>query len=69
MGKTNMRLSGLPCTTAPRQRGSRVYREFVEVETGKGADAMDRRPQLKAALTAAYGPVCDMPSDIGIDRK
>jgi DNA invertase Pin-like site-specific DNA recombinase len=24
--------------------------EFVEVETGKGADALDRRPQLKAAL-------------------
>lgn len=30
-----------------------VIREFVEVETGKGADAMDRRPQLKAALAAA----------------
>jgi DNA invertase Pin-like site-specific DNA recombinase len=24
--------------------------EFVEVETGKGADALDRRPQLAAAL-------------------
>jgi DNA invertase Pin-like site-specific DNA recombinase len=23
--------------------------EFVEVETGKGSDAIDRRPQLKAA--------------------
>jgi DNA invertase Pin-like site-specific DNA recombinase len=30
-----------------------VAREFVEVETGKGADALDRRPQLKAALAAA----------------
>ena len=30
-----------------------VVREFVEVETGKGADALDRRPQLKAALAAA----------------
>jgi DNA invertase Pin-like site-specific DNA recombinase len=30
-----------------------VVREFVEVETGKGSDAMDRRPQLKAALAAA----------------
>ena len=28
-------------------------REFVEVETGKGADALDRRPQLKAALAGA----------------
>jgi DNA invertase Pin-like site-specific DNA recombinase len=27
--------------------------EFVEVETGKGADALDRRPQLAAALKAA----------------
>ena len=26
---------------------------FAEVETGKGADALDRRPQLSAALTAA----------------
>jgi DNA invertase Pin-like site-specific DNA recombinase len=33
--------------------GFEVTREFVEVETGKGADALDRRPQLKAALTAA----------------
>src|SRR5882757_1353851 len=33
--------------------GFEVAREFVEVETGKGADALDRRPQLKAALLAA----------------
>jgi Resolvase, N terminal domain len=33
--------------------GFEVTREFVEVETGKGADALDRRPQLKAALAAA----------------
>ena len=26
--------------------------EFIEVETGKGADALDRRPQLKAAIDA-----------------
>jgi DNA invertase Pin-like site-specific DNA recombinase len=30
----------------------------VEVETGKGADAMDRRPQLKAALAAARKQRC-----------
>jgi DNA invertase Pin-like site-specific DNA recombinase len=30
-----------------------VAREFIEVETGKGSDALDRRPQLKAALAAA----------------
>lgn len=32
--------------------------EFVEVETGKGADAMERRPQLKAALAAAKKAKC-----------
>ncbi|WP_316232848.1 recombinase family protein [Bradyrhizobium sp. SZCCHNPS2010] len=33
--------------------GYQVVREFVEVETGKGSDALDRRPQLKAALATA----------------
>src|ERR1700676_5222694 len=33
--------------------GYEIVREFVEVETGKGSDALDRRPQLKAALAAA----------------
>jgi DNA invertase Pin-like site-specific DNA recombinase len=35
-----------------------VAREFLEVETGKGADALDRRPQLKAALAAAKKLKC-----------
>ena len=30
-----------------------ILREFFEVETGKGADAIDRRPQLAAALALA----------------
>jgi len=30
-----------------------VAETFIEVETGKGADALERRPQLKAALKAA----------------
>src|SRR6202163_2307513 len=38
--------------------GFELVREFVEVETGKGADAMDRRPQLKAALAAARKQRC-----------
>src|SRR6266436_2219954 len=38
--------------------GFEVAREFVEVETGKGVDAMDRRPQLKAALAAARKQRC-----------
>lgn len=29
-----------------------LVQEFVEVETGKGADALDRRPELKAAIDA-----------------
>lgn len=33
--------------------GYEVTAEFVEVETGKGADALERRPQLTAALNAA----------------
>src|SRR3954452_11465661 len=40
--------------------GYAVDAEHVEVETGKGADALDRRPQLAAALTRAKrlkGPV------------
>jgi len=27
-----------------------VAGEFIEIETGKGADALDKRPQLAAAL-------------------
>lgn len=32
--------------------GGELQSEFVEVETGKGANALERRPQLKAALNA-----------------
>ena len=33
--------------------GFEIKAEFVEVETGKGADALDRRPKLGAALAMA----------------
>src|ERR1700730_90417 len=33
--------------------GFGLVRVFVEIETGKGADALDRRPQLAAALSEA----------------
>jgi DNA invertase Pin-like site-specific DNA recombinase len=33
--------------------GYEVIGEFVEVETGKGSDALERRPQLTAALNTA----------------
>ena len=41
-----------------KAEGLEVIREFVEVETGKGSDALDRRPQLKAALAAAKRLKC-----------
>jgi len=37
-----------------------VIAEFTEVETGKGSDALDRRPQLKAALKAAKKAKCEV---------
>jgi DNA invertase Pin-like site-specific DNA recombinase len=38
--------------------GIAVLAEFTEVETGKGADALGRRPQLAAALAAARQAKC-----------
>ena len=38
--------------------GLEVSHEFTEVETGKGADALDRRPQLAAALADAKKRKC-----------
>ncbi|HEY1945334.1 MAG TPA: recombinase family protein [Roseiarcus sp.] len=35
-----------------------IVAEFVEVETGKGSDALDRRPELAAALTKARALHC-----------
>ena len=38
--------------------GFEILAEFVEVETGKGSDALDRRPQLAAALAKAHTLRC-----------
>ena len=38
--------------------GFELTAEFVEAESGKGADALDRRPQLAAALSAARSRKC-----------
>ena len=38
--------------------GLDVLAEHIEVETGKGADALDRRPQLAAALAQARKQKC-----------
>ena len=35
-----------------------IAQEFVEVETGKGADALERRPKLRAALDRAKALDC-----------
>src|ERR1700749_2617602 len=37
-----------------------IIAEFVEAETGKGADALDRRPQLARALAAAKSAKCSV---------
>jgi DNA invertase Pin-like site-specific DNA recombinase len=37
-----------------------ISAEFVEFESGKGADALDRRPQLAAALAAAKAAKCSV---------
>src|SRR3954451_18628748 len=38
--------------------GLTLIAEFVEAETGKGADALDRRPQLAAALASSKAAKC-----------
>jgi DNA invertase Pin-like site-specific DNA recombinase len=38
--------------------GIEVLAEHVEIETGKGADALDRRPELRAALAHARKAKC-----------
>ena len=43
-----------------------VMAEFVEVETGKGSDALDRRPQLAAALARARSLRCPLRSPSSI---
>lgn len=37
-----------------------IIGEYVEAETGKGADALDRRPRLAAALAAARAAKCSV---------
>jgi DNA invertase Pin-like site-specific DNA recombinase len=44
--------------TFATREGIELVGEFVEVETGKGADALDRRPQLASALAQARRLKC-----------
>jgi DNA invertase Pin-like site-specific DNA recombinase len=41
-----------------KEAGYHIAAEFVEVETGKGSDALDRRPQLATALAKARAARC-----------
>jgi DNA invertase Pin-like site-specific DNA recombinase len=41
-----------------RDEGFEVIAEFIEIETGKGSDALDRRPQLGAPLAKARALRC-----------
>ena len=43
-----------------RAEGFEIIAEFTEIETGKGSDALDRRPQLKAAFKAAKKAKCEV---------
>lgn len=38
--------------------GLTILTEYTEIETGKGCDALDRRPELRAALAAAKKAKC-----------
>ncbi len=40
------------------REGFKVSRWFTEVETGKGSDALDRRPELRSALQSAKKERC-----------
>jgi DNA invertase Pin-like site-specific DNA recombinase len=46
------------CQSFAQLEGFEIVGEFIEVETGKGFDALDKRPQLAAALTMAKKAKC-----------
>ena len=46
------------CAQFAAGNGMEMVEAFTEVETGKGSDALDRRPQLAAALAAARRHRC-----------
>jgi DNA invertase Pin-like site-specific DNA recombinase len=52
------RRSGAALARFAQTEGLEIAAEFVEVETGKGADVLDRRPQLAAALDKAKRRKC-----------
>ncbi len=59
-GKSGLGLAAqrVACEQFAHNHGYEISAEFREVETGKGADALDRRPQLAAALAMAKKLKC-----------
>jgi len=57
-GVDELMVTGQIYEHAARLRSFEIAGEFVEVETGKGSDALDRRPQLTAALAKARALHC-----------
>src|SRR5262245_10521568 len=54
-GRSGLGLDGQRAAVArfAAAEGLTITREFTEVETGKGADALERRPQLASAIAHA----------------
>jgi DNA invertase Pin-like site-specific DNA recombinase len=54
-GRSGLGLEAQRATVAAfaKAEGLEIIAEYTEIETGKGADALERRPQLKAALKHA----------------
>jgi DNA invertase Pin-like site-specific DNA recombinase len=61
-GKSGLGLEAQRATLArfAEAEGFQIVAEFVEVETGKGSDALDRRPQLAAALAEGRKRKCQV---------
>src|ERR1700687_4421137 len=55
-----LRRKGQQSSALPRPSRFSIIEEYAEFETGKGADALDRRPQLAAALAAARKARCSI---------
>lgn len=55
------------CAHFVAQNGMEIVEAFTEVETGKGSDALDRRPQLPSrwARPGACAAPCWSPSSTG----
>jgi DNA invertase Pin-like site-specific DNA recombinase len=61
-GKSGLGLEGQKQAIArfAETEGFQIAGEFVEVETGKGSDALEKRPQLTAALALARSLKCSV---------